>query len=88
MGVGDARFKNDVAAKVETIGHVIGVFQQFRLSAVFFLPIPFLLQVLIEGVGVFHAFQVTARAGITIPIPGPANAIAALIYTHAQPHAA
>ena len=44
----DFRFKNNVAAELEPVGHVTRVLQQFGLCAVFFPPIPVLLKVFVE----------------------------------------
>ncbi len=83
-----ARIELDVAAQVEAIGHMIGVAQQLRLCGVAFAPLPLLLQLGRELVGVFDALHVAARARIAIPVPGAADAAARLQHAHGKSHPA
>jgi hypothetical protein len=73
-----ARVKHDVAAKIEAIGNMVGVGEDFRLRRVLLRPIPLLVQLLGEGEGVLHALDVTTCARIAVPIPGAAHATAGL----------
>ena len=69
----------DVGAETKTVGDVVGVFQNLRLRRVALAPVPFLLQLFGERIGILHALDVAARAGIAVPVPGAADAIALLI---------
>ena len=73
--------------QIEVVSHVVGVLQEFRLSGVTLTPVPFLLQVVIERIGVFHAFNVTSRARVSIPVPGAANIVAGFKYASRKPGA-
>ena len=77
-GFFDPSVELDVAAQVEAVGDVVDVAQDFGLGAVTFGPMPFLLQIIREGLRVFQTFNVTAAARIAVPIPGAANPIAGL----------
>ena len=70
----DAGVELDVAAQVEAIGDVVDVVQDLRLGGVALGPLPFLLQLVGEGVGILQALDVAARAGIAVPEPGAADA--------------
>ena len=48
------------------------------MLAIFIRPHPFLFEFRVEGIGVFHAFDVTARAWIAVPIPGPTHPVTGL----------
>ena len=72
-GGGNSGIELDVAAKIETIGDVINVFQYLRLGAVAFGPMPFLLQVTGKGIRVLQAFKITTTTRVTIPVPGPSD---------------
>ena len=65
-------------AQVELVGHEVEVTLVFGLAGVEFLPVPFLEQLLGEGVAVGIALGVEAGAGIAVPIPGAAHATAVL----------
>jgi hypothetical protein len=77
-GLAHPRLEADVAAQVVAVGDVIGIAQQFGLGGVTLAPFPLLLQLGIELVGVLHALDVAARAGIAVPVPGAAHALAGL----------
>ena len=70
VGRSHARVELDVLAQIEPVGDVVDILKDFRLVAVALRPMPFLLQVVVEGVGVFQAFHVAARAGVAVPEPG------------------
>jgi hypothetical protein len=68
----------DVRTQVEAVGDVVEVAQDLRLGGVPFGPLPLLLQVLGEGVGVLHALHVAARARVPVPVPGAADTVTRL----------
>ena len=72
------RLEFNVALEVEAVGHVVGVFQDLGLRGVALRPLPLLLELGRERVRVVHALDVAARAGIAVPVPGAADALAAL----------
>ena len=84
-GLGDPGLELDVAAQVEAVGDVIGVAQDLGLGGVALGPLPFLLQLGRELVGILDALDVAARAGIAVPVPGAADALAGL--EHPDPEA-
>ena len=84
---GDAGVQPDVGPQVEPVGHVIGVAQDLRLRRVALRPFPFLRQIVVELVAVEHALDVAARAGITVPVPGSADARRRLDDPRGEPHA-
>ena len=79
-GIRYPRVEADVPAQVKTVSHMIGVGQNFRLRRVFFRPFPFLLQVVGKRIRILQAFDIAARAGITVPVPGAANPATAFIH--------
>jgi hypothetical protein len=81
-GLGDLGLELDVAAQVETVGDVVGVAQDLGLGGVTLRPLPFLLQFGRELVGILDAFDVAARAGIAVPVPGAAEVLAGLEHPH------
>ena len=76
---GDARVEQNVPAKVETVGDVVGVGEDFGLRRVFLRPVPLLVEFFREREGVLHALDVAARARIAVPVPGAADATARFI---------
>ena len=79
-GLGDPGLEPDVAAQVEAVSDMVGVAQDLGLGGVALRPFPFLLQLGRELVGILDAFDVAARAGIAVPVPGAADALAGLEY--------
>ena len=77
-GALDAGVELDVRPQVEAVGDMVGVFQNLRLRRVALAPVPFLLQFFGERIGILHALDVAARAGIAVPVPGAADARALL----------
>ena len=67
-----------VSAQIEAFRHVLNVAKYFGLSGVLFGPLPLLLQLIGELIGILHAFHVTARAGIAVPVPGTAHVVTRL----------
>ena len=76
------RVELDVRTQVEAVGDMVGVAQDFRLRRVALAPVPFLLQLVGEGIGILHALDVAACAGIAVPVPGAADAPALLVDAH------
>ena len=66
----------DVGAQLEAVGHMVGVLQDFGLGGETLAPVPLLLQVFRELVGILHALDVASRAGVAVPVPGAAHTIA------------
>ena len=80
-GLAHPRLEAHVAAQVVAVGDMVGVAQQLGLGGVALAPFPFLLQLGRELVGILDAFHVAARAGIAVPVPGAADALAGLEHT-------
>src|SRR5689334_15193211 len=78
----DPSVELDVAPEVEAVSHMVDVTQDLRLRAVALGPMPFLLQLVREGIRVLHAFDVAATPWIAVPIPGAANAATGLEAMH------
>ena len=74
----------DVAPQVEPVGDVVGVAEDLRLGGVLLGPLPLLLEVLVEAVGVLHALDVAAGARVAVPVPGAADAVAGLEHLHGE----
>src|SRR6266404_4160758 len=74
----------DIAPEVEAVSHMVDVTQDLRLRAVALGPMPFLLQLVREGIRVFHAFDVAATPRVAVPVPGAANPTAGLEATHLE----
>src|SRR5690242_2892627 len=72
----------DVAREVEAVGHMVDVTQDLRLRAVALRPMPLLLQLVREGIRVFHAFDVAATSRVAVPVPSAANPTTGLEATH------
>ena len=87
-GGADARVELDIAPEIEAIRNMVDVAEDLRLRAVALGPLPFLLQLVGEGVGILHAFHVAAAAGIAVPEPGAADAACGLIGSDLQAEAA
>ena len=67
---------------------MLGVAEDLRLRGVALGPAPFLLERRVELVGVLHAFDIAARARITVPVPGAADALARLQHQRPETHGA
>lgn len=72
--------KLNVPFEIETVGYVIQVSFDFGLTGVSLCPLPFLLHLFRERIGVLQAFHIAARAGIPVPKPGTAHAAACLVH--------
>ena len=84
----DARAELDVPTQVEAIGHVLQIAKDLGLRRVALAPFPLLLQLFRELVGVLHALDVAARAGIAVPVPGAPHTVAGLEHARPQSEAA
>ena len=80
----DALAELDVGLEVEALGAVLEVAQDLVLLRIALGPFPFLQQVLVERVTVDVAVGVAACAGIAIPVPGAADAVAGLEHGDVQ----
>lgn len=65
-----------VAAQVEAVDDLVQVLLDFGLFQVARGPVPFLQQVLVEGVAVDEALGVGFRAGVAVEVPSAADAAA------------
>ena len=74
-----SRAERDVPPQIESICDMVDVGENFRLAGVPLAPAPFLLKLVRERVGVIHALDVAARAGIAVPVPGSTNIVSRLI---------
>ncbi len=80
----DAGVELDVGTQVEAVGDVVGVLQDLGLGGEALGPLPLLLQLVRERIRILHAFDVAARAGIAVPVPGAADAGPLLEHPHRQ----
>lgn len=64
----------NVVAQAKPCDHMIEIAHEFGLGSVALGPIPFLGQRAGEFIGVLHAFNVAARAGVAIPEPRATSA--------------
>src|SRR5690606_17965395 len=70
----NARVELHVAHEIKALGYMIDVGEDLRLSRVALRPAPLLLQLVVERVGVFEAFDIATRAWIFVPEPCAADA--------------
>jgi hypothetical protein len=77
-GGGHPRLELDIPAQVETVRHVVDIGEDLRLGGVALGPLPLLLQIVRERVGVVHALDVAAGARVAVPVPGAADSLARL----------
>ena len=80
-----ARLELDIAAQIIFIGDQVQIAFGFRLRREMFGPMPFLQQILVEGIAVGIAFRIKAAAGIAVPIPGATHPCSG--FKHARLHA-
>ena len=57
---------------------MIEVPEDLGLAGVALAPLPFLLELIGELVGVLHALDIAAGTRIAVPVPGPSHAAARL----------
>ena len=79
------RLEADVAAQVESIGHVVGVGEDLRLGGVALGPVPLLLQLGGERVGVVHRLDVATGTRVAVPPPGPTHVGRGFDHLHVEP---
>jgi hypothetical protein len=84
VGGRDPGLEDDVAPQVEPVGHVVEVGEDLGLGGVALRPLPLLLQVGVEGVGVVDAFDVAPAARVAVPVPGAAHVGPGLDRHHAK----
>ena len=72
------RLELDVAAQVEPVGHELEVAQDLGLRRVALGPLPLVEELIGERELVVDALDVAAGARVAVPVPGPADAAAAL----------
>ena len=70
-------FKIDVSSQAKAVRNMIGIGAYVGMTGELLRPIPFLLQLVVKAIGILHAFHVTTRAGIAIPVPGTSDAVTA-----------
>src|SRR6476660_2943514 len=63
---------------------MVDVFQDLGLRAVALGPMPFLLQLIGEGIRVLHALHIAAAPGVAVPVPGDADAAGGLERAHSE----
>ena len=85
---GDACLELDVGTQVEPVRDVVCVLEDLGLCGVPLRPLPLLLELVREAVGVLHALDVTARTGIAVPVPRAADARAGFVDPSRQTEAA
>jgi hypothetical protein len=84
----DAGGELDVAPEIEAVGDVVQIAEDLGLAGVALGPLPRLLELGREAVGIFETFDVAARARIAVPVPRAAHAVGGLIHVRLQPEAA
>ena len=78
VGGHDARVEFDMRPQREAVRDMARIVQDLGLAGVALAPVPFLLELARERVGILHALDVAARTRIAVPVPGPAD-VAALL---------
>ena len=81
----DAGIELNIRTQVEPVSDMIGVSQNLGLRRVAFAPVPFLLQFIGKRIGILHAFDIAARPGIAVPVPGAPDIATLLINPDRQP---
>ena len=82
-----ARAEGNVALQIKLIRGVIQIAQNLRLARVAFGPFPALHQLIREMIAIAMAFGIAPRAGVAVPIPGAAHAIARFQHMGRKPEA-
>src|SRR5262249_4379846 len=70
---GDAGGELDVGAQAVAVGHEAEILEHLRLGGVLLRPGPVAFQLRVEAVRLVRGGDVAARAGIAVPVPGPAD---------------
>jgi hypothetical protein len=76
--------KLDVTAQVELVGDVVEIAFGLGLAGEVLGPVPFVEQLLGEGIAVGVALRIEARARIAVPVPGAADVGACLEHPHLE----
>src|SRR6266481_2536484 len=74
----------DVTPEVKAVSHMVDVAQDLGLRAIALGPLPFLLQLIREGVRILHAFDIAATPRVAVPVPGAANPATGLEGAHSE----
>src|SRR4029078_10258684 len=80
----DPRVEGDVAPQVELVSDEVAIAQRLGLRGKMLAPFPLAQQLLGKRIAVRPAFGIEARAGLAIPVPGPADVAAGLEHAHRQ----
>ena len=81
---GDHGVELDVAPQVEAVGDVVGVPQHLGLGGEALRPVPLLFKLVAEPVGVVDALDVTAGAGVAVPVPRAADTGSGFEHPHGE----
>ena len=65
----------DRCSQFESIGDLIYVPEDFRLSRVSLTPLPLLMQILGKCIGVFKTPDIASSSWISVPIPGSSDPV-------------
>ena len=76
----------DVAPQVELVGHKVEVAADLVMVRVSLCPLPFLLKLRRERVGVVVTLRIAARPRVAVPIPRAPDAARLVQHAHAKPH--
>ena len=68
--------QTDGIAQAKAVGHVVGIAFKIGLGGKLLRPVPFLLEFIVEAIGIFDALDINPRAGVAVPVPRAADAIA------------
>ena len=74
----------DVTAQIKAVSNVVDVAQDLGLRRVLLGPDPVLLEIVRKRVRILEALDVAAGAGVLVPEPGSAHAVAGFDAAHAQ----
>ena len=83
--MGYAGAELNIFAQIKAIRDVVSVALDLGLTGVAFAPVPLLLKLFGEGIGVFDTLDIDSRARIPVPVPGAADSLSDLEALHAQP---
>src|SRR5581483_7164208 len=87
-GGGDTAAELDVTPEGQLVRDEVVVPQRLRLGGEVLAPLPFCQNLLREGVPVRPRLGVEPRAGIAVPVPGAAHAVAGFEHPYAKPEIA
>ncbi|SKT64551.1 Uncharacterised protein [Mycobacteroides abscessus subsp. abscessus] len=84
-GRGDPGAAADITAQVEAVGDMVDVAQNFFLAGVLFGPVPLLLQLVGERIGVVDALHIATGAWVAVEEPRAAYIRACFEHDDRQP---